>query len=79
MKTKLTNLIENMCGIQDASHIWQFDHRNLICGESGGFRRGKQSAALLNKPKDDVRVAVHGDDFVYLSEDEGLKHMDKLL
>ena len=52
---------------------------NLICGESGGFRRGKQSAALFNKPKDDVRVAVHGDDFVYLSEDEGLKHMDKLL
>ena len=43
------------------------------------FRRGKHSAALFYNPKEDVRMAVHGDDFVCLSDDEGLKHIDKLL
>ena len=52
---------------------------NLICGELGGFRRGKHSAALFRTPNQDVRMAVHGDDFVCLSDDDGLKHIDSLL
>ena len=68
-----------MYGTQDASHIWQLAHVNLICGELGGFRRGKHSAALFHNPNQDVRMAVHGDDFVRLSDDEGLKHIDSLL
>ena len=63
-----------MCGTQDASHIWQLDYVNLICGELGGFRRGKHRAALFHNPNQDVRMAVHGDDFVCLSE-----HIDSLL
>ena len=46
---------------------------NLVCGELGGFRRGKHSAALFHSPNQDVRTAVHGDDFVCLSDDDGLK------
>ena len=68
-----------MYGTQDASHIWQLDYVNLICGELGGFRRGKHSAALFHNPNQDVRMAVHGDDFVCLSDDDGLKHLDSLL
>ena len=30
-------------------------------------------------PNQDVRMAVHGDDFVCLSDDDGLKHIDSLL
>ena len=45
----------------------------------GGFRRGNHSAALLLNPNQDVRMAVYGDDFVCLSDDDGLKHIDKLL
>ena len=45
---------------------------NLICGELGGFRRGRHSAALFYNPNEDARMAVHGDDFVCLSDD-GLK------
>ena len=72
--------IKSMCGIQDASHIWQLDSVNLNCGELGGFRRGKHSAALFHDPNQDVRMAaVRGDDFVYLSDDDGLKHIDSLL
>ena len=52
---------------------------NLLCSESGGFRRGKHGAALFFKPKEDVRMAVRGNDFVCLLGDEGLKHIDKLL
>ena len=71
-------LVKSMYGTQYASHIWQFDHVNLICGELGGFRRGKHSAALFHNPNEDVWMAVHGDDFVCLSDDVGLKHIDCL-
>ena len=60
---KVGRLVKNMHGTQDASHIWQLDYVNLICGELGGFRRGKHSAALFHNPIQDVRKAVHGDDF----------------
>ena len=66
-----------MSGTQDACHIWQLDHVNLVCGELGGFRRGEHSAALFHNPNEDVRMAEHGDDFVCLSDDDGLKHIDK--
>ena len=52
---------------------------NLICGELGDFRRGKYSAAFFHNPTQDVRMAVHGEDFVCLSDDDGLKHTDGLL
>ena len=72
-------LIKSRYGTQEASHIWQFEHVNMIFGELGGFRRGKHSAALFHNPIQDVRMAVHGDDFVCLSDDDGLKHIDSLL
>ena len=45
---------------------------------SRGFRRGKHSAALLHNPDQEVGMAVHGDDFVCLSDDDGLKHVGSL-
>ena len=69
---KVGRLVKNMYGTQDASHIWQLDHVNLVCGEHGGFQRGKHSAALFHNPNQDVRVAVHGDDFVCLSDNDDL-------
>ena len=60
-------LINIMYGTQDASHT-------LICGELDGFRRGKHSAALFHNSNEDVRVAVLGDDFVRLSDDDGQTH-----
>ena len=68
-----------MYGTQDASHIWQLDYVNLICGELGGFRSGRHSASLFHNPNQDVRMAVHGDDCVCLSDDHGLEHIDVLL
>ena len=76
---KVCRLIKSMYGTQDASHIGQLDNVAPNGGELGGFRRGNHSAALLLNPNQDVRMAVHGDDFVCLSDDDGLKHIDKLL
>ena len=78
-KEKFGRLVKSMYGTRDASHIWQLDYVNLICGESGGFRRGKHSAALFHNPNQDVRKAVHDDDFVCVSDDDELKHIDSLL
>ena len=72
-------LIKGMYGTQDASHICQLDCVNLFCGELGGFRRGKHSAALFHNANQDVMMAVHGDDFVCLSVEERLHHTDSLL
>ena len=35
---KVGRLVKSMYGTLDASHIWQLDYVNLICGELGGFR-----------------------------------------
>ena len=78
-KTKLADWSRGMYGTQDASHIWQLDHVNLICGDLGGFLIGKHRAAVFHNPLQDVRMAVHGDDSVCLSDDDGLKHIDGLL
>ena len=34
---------------------------------------------MFHNAVQDVRMAVHGDDFVCLSDDDGLKHIDSLL
>ena len=62
---------------QDTSHIWQLDHVSLICGDVGGFRRSKHSAALFRNSHEDVRMAVQGGYFG--ADDDGLKHIDVLL
>ena len=41
----------------------------LTCGELGG--------ALFHTSDNDLRMAVHSDDFVCLSDDDGFKHIDK--
>ena len=79
VRSKVGRLIKSMYGTLDASHILQLDYVNLICGELGGSRRGKHTAALFHNPSQDVRMAAHGDDFVCLSDDDRLKHIDSLL
>ena len=76
---KVGRLVKSMHGTRDASHIWQLDYVNLICGELGGFRRGKHSAVLFHNLNQYLRMAVCGYDFVCLSDDDGLKHIDSLL
>ncbi|CAK0815838.1 unnamed protein product, partial [Prorocentrum cordatum] len=75
----LGRLVKSMYGTQDASHLWQLDYVELCCSSEGGFKRGKHNAALFFNPTADISMAVHGDDFVVLSDDDGLNHVDRLL
>ena len=59
--------------------VGKLNHVTLICGELGGFRRSNHSAALFHNSNEDMRTAVRGDDFVCLSDDDGLKYIDSLL
>ena len=52
---KVGRLIKSMYGTQDASYTWQIDYVNLTCGELGGFRRGKHSAALFHNRNQNVK------------------------
>ena len=63
----------------DVCELVELDYVNLICGEPGGLRSGNHSAASFHNSNQDVRMAVHGDDFVCLSDDDGLNHIDTLL
>ena len=76
---KIGGCIKSVYGTQDASHIWQLDHVNFICWRVRRLPKRKHSAALFHNPNQDVRMAVHGDDFVCLSDDDGLKHIDSFL
>ena len=49
--------------------------REFALWRLGRLPKSKHSAALFHNP----RMAVHGDDFVCLSDDDGLKHIDSLL
>ena len=77
---KVGRLIKSMYGTQDASHIWQLDYVSLICGELGGFRRGKPQCSIVPQSESNCENGrCHGHDFVCLSDDDGLKHTDSLL
>ena len=61
---KCAKLLKSMCGTQDAAHIWQADYANVL--ESGGFKAGKGSTAFFHHPEEDMKLLVHGDDFLAL-------------
>ena len=53
-----------MYGTLDASDIWKLDYVNLICGELEGST---------------PQMAVRGDGFACLSDEDELNHVDSLL
>ena len=59
-------------------HSWQIDQEHVwnIWQDASHI---EHSAALSHNSNEDVRVAVHGDVFVCLSDDDGLNYIDKLL
>jgi len=71
-------LEKSMYGTQDASAIWQDDYCDLL--NAAGFKRGKSNGAIFFHPSTGVRVLVHGDDFVVLTDNQGdLDNFEKLI
>ena len=53
-----------MNGTQDAPNIWQTHYTETL--QKAGFRRGLSNASVFYQEAWDVRVMVHGDDFLAL-------------
>ena len=68
-----------MDGTQDSSHIGQLGCEHRICGESGILQRNKHGGALFCNPNQGVRMAMYGDNFWCLLDDDGLKNIDTLI
>ena len=70
-------LRKSMYGTQDAAQIWQEDYTGLLVG--AGFRRGVSNGAVFHQPDTDVRVLVHGDDFLVLGKQAEIDSFEALL
>jgi len=64
-------------GVQDASRIWQGDYTQLLT--DAGFKVGVSNAAVFYSKEENIRLIVHGDDFMALSDEKGLNKLEELL
>ena len=70
-------LQKSMYGTQDAPNIWQSHYSGILI--EGGYKRGKSNASVFYHPQHDVRVMVHGDDFLALGDQKHLSELEDLL
>ena len=65
--------MKSMYGTQDAPNIWiiwQRHYTGLL--ESANIKRGRSNASVFYRESDGTRIVVHGDDFLVLSDSQGL-------
>ena len=68
-------LLKSMYGTRDAAQNWEFEYSEFM--ESIGFKRGDAVPCLFNHPKKALKIAVHGDDFTILGDEEDLNWFKK--
>ena len=64
-------LLQSMYGTRDAAANWEAAYTQVLV--QAGFTRGQASPCHFWHEKWDVRVLVHGDDFVAIGPNEGLE------
>ena len=74
---KCAKLLKSMYGTQDAAHIWQADYTNVL--ENGGFKIGKGSTAEFYHPEQDMKMLVHGGNFLALGDEAAHPNLEKML
>ena len=70
-------LLKSMYGTRDAANIWQRDYTELLLRHN--FTRSNAWPAVLYHREKDVRLLVHGDDFVILADDQGQAFLKEIL
>lgn len=70
-------LLKTMYGTQDASHVWQQDYTDHL--KTAKFEQGKAWTSTFYHPEKDIKLLVHGDDFLVLSDKEGQDYMREVL
>ena len=70
-------LQRTMYGTQDASHVWQSDYSELL--KKHNFECGKAWTSVFWHKEKNIKLLVHGDDFLVLSDKAGQEYMQKVL
>jgi len=66
-----------MYGTQDASHVWQEDYSNHL--RKKHFHQGQAWTSVFRHDELDIKVLVHGDDFLVLADQERQEYMQQVL
>ena len=74
---KCAILLKTMYGTQDASHAWQADYTDLLAKH--GFQQGKAWASTVTHGGKEIKLLVHGDDFLALADQEAQDCMTEVL
>ena len=64
-------------GCQDAAARWEEEYTSTLVAR--GFVQGKSSASVFYHSGMDVRLLIHGDDFVGVSDEDGLAYLEDTL
>ena len=70
-------LNRTMYGTRDASATWQKDYTELL--NSRGFTVGQAWPCIFVHKERDIRLLVHGDDFLVLADEQGHAFVDQVL
>jgi len=68
-KIRLLQFKKTMYGTQDASHMWQEDYSNHL--KKKHFHQGQAWTSVFRHDELDIKLLVHGDDFLVLADQEG--------
>ena len=66
-------LKKTMYGTQDASHAWQEDYSNHL--KKKRFHQGQAWTSVFRHDELDIKLLVHGDDFLVLADQEGQEYL----
>ena len=69
-------LERSMYGAQDAPNIWQSHYSQILV--DAGYQRGKSNSSVFYHPEHDVRIMVHGDDFLALGDQKHLLELENV-
>ncbi|CAE7031422.1 unnamed protein product [Symbiodinium sp. CCMP2592] len=70
-------LRKSMYGTRDAAAIWQADYTAALL--AAGFERCPAWPAIFFHKDREIRLLVHGDDFLILSDDAGQAYVEQIL
>ena len=74
---KVGLLVKSMYGTRDASNIWQQSYTEVLT--KAGFKRSPAWPAIFYHEELEIRLLVHGDDFVTLGDDVAQEYLEKKL
>ena len=70
-------LQRSMYGTQDAPNIWQSHYSQILV--DAGYLKGKLNASVIYHPGHNIRIMVHGDDFLALGDQKHLLELEKVV